>query len=293
MSRYIEFKVIGGDYNNMRKILKIELERAFKNKYFFICILIETIIIAIYSVSNLYPAITKTIPYFSQYMGTKLDFLPGALYYWLPFRNLPYRILFYGCLPILAAIPYSTVMYKDMSTSYSNQYFIRTKKSYFYFSKLIVTFLSGGVVATFPFAASLYINLMILPVENASHFNGYFSVLYEKVFLSVLCVFSPIIDCLVYLVLTFVAFGVINCISFILTFCLSNGFVIKISPFCVFFMTFAMSNFMPKNALLWNYVLFYRINKTDFWLGSIQLVVIVIIAVLIAAFKSRKERDQL
>jgi hypothetical protein len=276
----------------MKKILIIDLKRAFKNKIFYCVILAELLFVMAYSWLTLYPAVTETIPYLKQYIGIKVDFLPGALYYWIGFNYSSFRSIIYAVMPILCALPFGTAVYSDGIKHYDSQYFIRTKAENYYISKAVTLFLNGGVVAAFPFAASLYINLMVLPVESANPLTNYDFPLADNLAFSGLFLKNPILYCVVYILWIFISFGFINTLTFVFSFILSNKFVVMISPYVVYFLSFVILEFVPANFFLWNFV---RLNqvKADYILPGITqylLIFLIVSAVIYYIAHCRKDR---
>lgn len=278
-------------FDVMGRQLNLELERAFKTKKFATVIMIESAIIFVYIVHKVIPAAMTGIPFLKQYIGTKTDFLPGALYYWIGLNNSMERSILFAILPIICAIPYGTSLYTDYITTYQNHFVIRQERGDYFFSKLIVLFLNGGMIAVFPFAVSLYLNSLILPFEETLSIQGYFSLCNEKIICSELFFKSPIIYCLIYLLFIFVGFGIINCICYIFTYILSGSAVILISPFIVYFTSFVLMEFFGGIPVAWQFMRFNQMKKDDLFIVTLQLLVLAMIPLIIAMLKSRKQGD--
>ena len=58
--------------------------------------------------------------------------------------------LFVRIIPLLAAIPYAITYCSDIRTGIVKNYYIRTKKINYLFSKYLAVFLTGGTTVTVP-----------------------------------------------------------------------------------------------------------------------------------------------
>lgn len=277
----------------MKKIIVIDLERAFKNKTFYTVILMESVFVILYSFITLRTAILETIPFVKQYIGIKTDFLPGAMYYWLAFNNSPYRSIIFAVLPILCALPFGSAMFSDGVKHYCNQYFIKTKIKNYYISKVVVLFLNGGVIASFPFILSLFLNALFLPIESANPMVNYNFPIYEHLLFSELFLINPVLYCIIFIFWVFISFGLINSIVFAFTFVLSNKFVILISPFFVYFASFVLLEFIKGAPLLWNFVKLNDIKKDFALVGSVQYLAIIVVVALALYVVVCRRKDRL
>lgn len=277
----------------MGKQLKIEFNRAFLNKKFVIVLGIELIIVLIHFIHIIFPAITTGIPFLKQYVGIKTDFIPGAMYYWIGINNSMERTILFAIMPILGAIPYGSSLYTDYISKYQNHFMVRENRKNYFLSKLITIFVNGGVIGAFPFLLSLYVNLMLLPVEQTLTVQGYFSMCNENIILSGLFFSHPIIYCLIYICFLFVGFGLINCICYVFSYVLSNAAVVMISPFIVYFSSLVIMEFMGSIPVAWQFMRFNQVKKDDVLYIVLQLVLMIILPTIIAIYKSGKRADVL
>lgn len=277
----------------MKSQLKIELERAFINKKFVIVLLIEIAILLTHFIHIIYPAITTGIPFLKQYIGTKTDFIPGALYYWIGANNSIERTALFAILPILCAIPYGNSLYKDCNSKYYEKFIVREEKKNYYFSKLIVMFLNGGIVGAFPFVLSLYVNLLLLPIEQILPSQHYFSMCSDTIICANLFVAHPVLYCIVYMIFVFVGFGIINCLCFCFSYILTNSAVVLMSPFVIYFSSFVLMEFIGVIPVAWQFMRFNQLQKDDLLWVILQLALMMFIPILVALFKSRKQVDAL
>lgn len=277
----------------MGKLLKIDMERAFKSRKFILIVLVEVVYILVYSWRFLYTAITSTIPFLKQYIGIKCDYIPGAFHYWIGFYNSPFRMILFAVIPLLCAVAYGVEIFLDEKKHYNNQYFIRTDIRKYYLSKIITLFVNGGVVAAIPFILSLYINLMVLPMEAVNTINNYNFPLSDKLVCSGIMLNHPVIYCLIYILWIFVVYGIINCMTFIFSFILSNRFVVMIGSYFVYFASFVLGDFIKGIPLLWKSGRFNQLDKDSMYMIIIQYAVIVVAVAAMLFCVSRRKRDRL
>lgn len=277
----------------MGRLLRIDMERAFKSKKFILVVLAEIVYILVYSWQQLYGAVTSTIPFIKQYVGVKSDYIPGAFHYWIGFYNSPFRMIIFAVIPLLCAVAYGAEIYLDEKRHYNNQYFIRTDIRKYYLSKIITLFVSGGVIAVIPFILSLYINLMTLPMENVNMINNYNFPLSERLVCSEIMLNNPIIYCCIYILWLFVIYGIINCMTFIFSFVLSNRFVVMIGSYFVYFSSFVLGDFIDGITLLWKTGRFNQLNKDSIYIIIIQYIIIIAAVFTMLLHVSRRKRDRL
>ena len=163
----------------MNKLIKIEMERAFKNKMLIISVVIGLVIVGFNIWNEIIPA-RKTLDKLlemGKYSGIQL---PGLYMKWMGVRPGSYVFLYYFIMPLLTALPYSISILMDVKKHYVNNIFTRIDKKKYYKAKLFAQFIVGGFVASFPLVISFVVTAMILPAFKpesvSSQFN--FSKLY-------------------------------------------------------------------------------------------------------------------
>lgn len=241
----------------MKQLLKIELERAFRNKKFLAVVILETALIIYDFIIYALKTYRVTIPFLLKYVDTgKVDSLPGVYSTWIGLHYGQTRTIIFSVLPLLCAFVYGSSLYLDEKFHYNNQLITRTSKKSYYLSKLIVMFISGGVVAVYPFILSLIMNSTILPFEEVLVSRSYFMgdmAIFTGVFYK-----ASLLYVFIYLLWIFISFGLLNCICLFATYIFANGFVVMASPFCVYFCTFVISNFISGYIAPWSFV---RMNE--------------------------------
>ena len=274
----------------MKQLLRIELERAFRNKKFLAVIIMETALIIYDFIIVALKEYRVTIPFLLKYVDTgKVDSLPGVYYTWIGFHYGQTRQILFSVLPLLCAFVYGSLLYIDEKFHYNNQLITRTSKKSYYLSKLIVMFITGGVTAVYPFVLSLVMNSTILPFEEVLTSRSYFMCdmgLFAAVFYK-----AGLVYVLIYLLWIFIGFGLINCICLFTTYIFANGFVVMASPFCVYFCTYVIGNFVSGYVSPWHFIRMNGVRITEVPSIIIQLIIYTLLLVLLMYYKIRKKGD--
>lgn len=100
----------------MNKLIKIEMERAFKNKMLIISVVIGLVIVGFNIWNEIIPA-RKTLDKLlemGKYSGIQL---PGLYMKWMGVRPGSYVFLYYFIMPLLTALPYSISILMDVKST--------------------------------------------------------------------------------------------------------------------------------------------------------------------------------
>ena len=113
----------------MKKMMKIELERALKSKMFIVSILIGLCIVAFDIMNNIIPQryVLDEFIKMGEEAYTEIQ-LPGLYMQWMGVRPGTYIFLYYFIMPLLTALPYSVSIIMDVRRRYINNIFTRINK---------------------------------------------------------------------------------------------------------------------------------------------------------------------
>ena len=100
----------------MKALMKIELERAFKNKWFYISVSITLLIVLMDIWQNVLP-IRKNIEFWLN--GSDYQ-CPGLYMQWMEINLRAPSMIYHFIIPLLAALPYSMSIYTDVKNHYIN-----------------------------------------------------------------------------------------------------------------------------------------------------------------------------
>ena len=221
----------------MKVIIKMELSRAFKNKYFYLA---STVGIGItlwhyfrYSyilAENIYRLYKGTIfPTFLE----KVKYGTPAVQAWIGTQAIGYNIYFF-IMPLLCAIPYGISLCLDKKSGYINNITTRVDKKKYYKAKVLAVFLSGGAVAVIPLIFNLLLCMCFLPImfplASSMEFPVSFYSLFGDLFYS-----HTFLYILIYLLFDFIFFGLLNCLCVVITYFEDNRFTVVLAPFIIYF----------------------------------------------------------
>lgn len=276
----------------MKQLLKIEFRRAFSNKKLLAVLIIEAVLIIYDFVTYGLRIYNETIPFLLENVASgKVDNIPGAYATWVGLHYGQVRTIIYSVLPILAAFAYGSSLFEDENLHYNYNIITRTKKSYYYTVKLVTLFVSGGVCAIFPFLLSLVMNAVILPFEEVVACLHYF--MGDAFLLSDLFYQSPSIYLIIYFIYIFIGFGLLNCFCFIATYIFSNGYMVMIAPFCLYFCTYIITKFVEGFISPWQYLKFNDVLKDDIIQIFIQILIYIVLLGVFVWNRIRKSQDVL
>lgn len=165
----------------MKKLVNLEIYKAFRNKYFRTSIttaIIVTLFNTGYVLKN-YDDLQQMLitmkeyniseignPYFPAFSSFS-NWIGGEVY------SLGYSLFFF-LLPIFATLPYAWSVLEEKENGYIMQIAIRTDKRKYLFAKNIAIFLSGGACVVIPLIFNLGVTLCILPAVHPDSIYPYF-----------------------------------------------------------------------------------------------------------------------
>ncbi len=274
----------------MRRLLNNELRRAFTSRGFAFVLGFEVIILIIYSFFELGNIVSNVVPSYIEYARAgKVNIVPGAYYSWLGMLNSITHKLLKAVIPILIAIPYGNTLFIDKETNYISNVCIHIEKGRFYFVKLLVMFISGGVVAVLPYAVSFLIDIAVLPLETVIPSN--FSALANVSFMCDLYYEHTLLYVFAYLILTFLGFGLLNCLCFLATYLFSNKYIIVIFPFFIDYFMYVIGTFINVKEVPWDYLNICNANKQDILPAILQFSMLIILITGLYTYLSSKKAD--
>ncbi|MCI6164533.1 MAG: hypothetical protein MR675_05050 [Lachnospira sp.] len=270
----------------MKKLLKIEFERAFKNKMFFVSIIIGTFIAALHTYYKVWTEIgaIETILGYGKYSGIQLT---GLYMKWMGTSSSSYSFLYYFVMPLLTALPYSVSILMDVKKNYINNIFTRIDKKKYYKAKLLTQFVTGGVIAAFPLVLSLVVSAMIVPafkpIATTSQYNFDKTNVFGDLFYD-----KPLLVALIVILFAFVGFGLINCIAYVFADLISNRFMVALTPFMVYFLHYIVSSSLNRSGPM-EYITGSRLRYSELKYMIIDVVVLVILIIVSYFARSRRK----
>lgn len=266
----------------MKEIMKIELERAFKNKLFWIALLGGIICFSLHIFRIVIPDafLLRNIEW--------QDPIIAEIYSQVQLPNLymdysgiylgSFTLAFYFILPILTCIPYSMSIYTDSKSHYINQLVLRVGNARYQFAKLITQFIVCGVIAVMPMIFSFVGTAMLLP-SVLPEISSPTYLIYDKIIFSNLFYNLPLLYVLLSWCINFIGFGLIGCLSFALSDVVENRFMTALAPFMLYFCQHVMASSFGKssikNALILVGTNYTMAREAIYWFVAMIIIIIV------------------
>lgn len=270
----------------MKILLKNELNRAFKNKWLLITLIVCLVII----VYDICVEIIPTRVALDGYINTWGYPVPNLYNRWMEMNNSTATRIFHLVFPLLVCIPYSVTLHSDIKTKYSYNIFIHADKKYYFLAKLITQFVVGFTVVMITLLTSFILTAAILPIgypfPGSSYLVSGNSVMgkgfYEY----------PLLISLVVMIAEAIIFAIIGCVSFVFAYILDNGIVVMISPFTLYFFEAVIAPLIGINNRMMECTSVIKLTY-DAILPFIVELTFMVVAVLIAYFIRIHKKDEL
>lgn len=269
----------------MKILLKNELKRAFKNKWFYITIAIGIMIV-------MYDMCVERIPIrqaMDVYINTDNYTIPNLYNSWMELSRGTARNLLHYIYPLLVCIPYAITMYTDVKTKYMYNIIIRIDKKKYFISKLIVQFLVGFAVVIIIMTASFVLTAAILPAGVP--FFGLNYTVGGRCVLSVAFYTNPLAISLLVIILDSIIFATIGCISYVFAYILDNGIMVIVSAFTLYFFEMVVSPLIGNNESMFLCTYLFNITRAEVLRLLIEIVIIIIMSLLAYFIRSRKKDE--
>lgn len=262
----------------MKALMKIELERAFKNKWFYISVSITLLIVLMDIWQNVLPIRI----HIEDYLNESTYQCPGLYMQWMELNLSAPSMIYHFIIPLLAALPYSMSIYTDIKNHYMNNIVTKIEKKKYYLSKLITQFISGGCIAILPLLCSFIITAMILPAIHPVAVTGQYPVQVNAIF-GDLFFYNPLLFVIVLLIIDFIGFGLINCIAYIFADLLDNKYMVALSPFIIYFLQYVVCSMVGRDSIrTYLQVVHMRVKSLGYiWLDFIILTMAIVIAYMV------------
>lgn len=221
----------------MRALLKTELSKALKNKYFIITLLIATVV-ALFSAMNqinLYAEMSKMVEKGRGADGSfwKNPYYPcDTLYtYWISGEvSSAYYALYYLLIPLFATFPFGWSYCMELKKGYIKSVVTRVDKKKYFIAKYIAVFVAGGLTVLIPLVINFLTVACFVPATTPSILYDTYTYVRQENLWSVLFYAHPLIYSLLYMLLSFVFSGLIATIALAVTFFVRNRVAVLITP---------------------------------------------------------------
>jgi hypothetical protein len=271
----------------VRKLLKIELRRAFASPALWAALLVGLAIVVVQYAQDVLPMVN----YLNLSVGGKeLGMYPHSVFNkWIGGGMgsfTPY--LYFLLLPLLATIPFGGSFYEDLNSGLVKNLFIKTEKKNYYGAKYLTVFLSGGFVILIPLLVNLALTAAtlpsLLPEVGTQQFPLFATSIGASLFYS-----HPYGFVFAYLLLIFVFSGFLATIALCVSFYVKNRFVVVLSPFILCLFVHSLCQLLGNSSLDPTDFLNPSNANTTLPLVLGELIVIAILTVFLFAVKGSRD----
>ncbi len=156
-----------------------------------------------------------------------------------------YAYMFYSVLfPLLAALPYASNHFREHQIGYDKQIVCRVGKMKYNSTKLMTSFIVGGMVITIPSLLSLLWSMSWLPLIPLNLGLMQTGVTSESLWAE-LFVQYPLLYALLYILLDFAIGGVLACSALALTYVVKSRFQLLSLPMMINLLLVEILNYVP------------------------------------------------
>ncbi|HIT90010.1 MAG TPA: hypothetical protein IAC41_06295 [Candidatus Merdenecus merdavium] len=205
----------------MKYLIKMEIKKAIKNRFFLIAVLIGGAITVLSLIYNY--QIYHEHQLMLRYVRGNSEVVQNPLYpMFTVFNNWiggePFSLgssLYFFVFPLLVALPYGWSYCEEKTSGYHRYVVAKTGKTKYFLSKYLAVFISGGLAMVIPLIFNFITAMLIFPaitpiVVYDTAYGVFGGSLMSKLYYTI-----PFIYLLVYLIIDFVFCGLIACLAFV------------------------------------------------------------------------------
>lgn len=251
-------------HNSLWLLIKIELKRAFLNRWFLLSagimfvLAIVSGICAVAELSGIKSMLFSSLD--SKYYGSSFY---SCLKAWIGLDiGQPATTLFYFLVPIAAALPYAWSISQERKTGYSSLILTRTSRSSYFVSKFCAIAATGAAVVGIPLIGNFIIAVVSLPFVNPDVTDVIYWGIYENAMLSEMFYQTPLVYVATMIVLSCL-FGAVWAL-----FVTSVSFVLPIRSASIIipFLALFAIDYLQQTALSW--LIPFSITPFEYLRGS-------------------------
>lgn len=232
----------------MCSVLKLELKKAFKNKFFWISVVLGCLItlLSFEHMVNMYyegmSAISgnSTDIIYDPHIGINTVFncwIGGE-----PF-SLGSSIYFF-VFPLLIALPYGWSYNEERKCGYRRMMITKTGKKKYYCAKYVAVFLSGGVAMVLPLIFNFWMTLLVVPAILPDVTMNMFYGVFGGSFLAELYYTVPFLYVAIYLFIDFVYCGFLVCICMAVSGIVRQKWGVVLIPFLLLLFVHVITDYI-------------------------------------------------
>ena len=214
----------------MKNIYKLEVARGFQSRGFYISLFVGCGIAFVQWLAEVVPAAYSQDAYMALDYGMKYPY--HVFDQWLGAHTYTFSYLYFFLLPLLVALPHAGSFFQDMDYHMIQELCIREERKYYYRSKYVAAFISGGSVAAIPLIFNFILTAAVLPLLKPQSAD-YTTLIGMKSTLGDFYFVHPILYVCIFLVIIFVFSGILATVAFIAAYYTDHLFIVLITPFIV------------------------------------------------------------
>ena len=224
----------------MKRLLQIELKKAFSNKLFWITLALGLLIVSISAYQNIngyfefandiqmqqesdpetvFNPVNQLFTLYNNWIGSEFD--------------MPMNSLYYILLPLMAPLAYGWSYFTEKKSGYVKNVVTRIDKKKYYLAKYLAVFLAGGAVVAIPLLVNVLTVACVVPAYQPDIYYQIYYNMYQH-YLAWMFYSMPALYVAYVLVLDFVFAGLIAVLSLALTFFVNNRFAVVLLPMLFF-----------------------------------------------------------
>src|SRR5690625_3196507 len=217
--------------STFKNLLKIELTKAIKNK-FFVTTLIIGLVFTLFSAWYRIDLYQYTQWQLNNSGGNQMTQAFNLYNNWIGGEAISLGfVFFFTLLPLLAVMPYGWSYYIENKTGYVKAVVTRSSKREYFLTKYIATFIAGGLVILIPLVVNFVVVALFVPaVTPTISYALYYAVPHGHMG-SQLFYTYPFLFVILYLILDFIFAGLFATMSLTVAFFVKNRIAVILIPF--------------------------------------------------------------
>lgn len=286
----------------MKSLVKLEIRKAFQNKFFLISV-ITGCIITVFS-------FTDIVGNYLQSLFAVSESTSGIVYdphigintvfnCWI--GGEPFSMgssVYFFIFPLLCALPYGWSYNEEKGTGYYRMVIVKQGKKSYYFAKYIAVFLAGGCAMIFPLIFNLWMVLLTVPIIKPEVNQSIYYAVFGGMCFSELYYTIPFLYVAIYLMIDFICCGFLSCICVSVSGIIRKKWVVVSVPFLLLLFIHIGVDYIYSSSTIRYKELspFYFLRGVDIrypLLGIVLLTFIVILFILSVAGIIKEYRNEI
>lgn len=232
----------------MCSVLKLELKKAFKNKFFWISVVLGCLITLLsfeHMVNMYYEGMSAISGNSTDIMYDPHIGINTVFNCWIggePF-SLGSSIYFF-VFPLLIALPYGWSYSEERKCGYRRMMIAKTGKKKYYCAKYVAVFLSGGVAMVLPLIFNFWMTLLVVPAILPDVTMNMFYGVFGGSFLAELYYTVPFLYVAIYLFIDFVYCGFLGCICMAVSGIVRQKWGVVLIPFLLLLFVHVITDYI-------------------------------------------------